>query len=980
MHVKFIAIGIVLFLICSLSAVVRLTPLENFDSGVVTLTSWANEDISPDSWSLDSGTPDGSAYCLKLSGNTWKLQQIFPYAIDSVGVIQVKAKTSTGGKVQGIGFTDGVHDLFYSFAGNRIVDIEAWVPVYQGAFSSGVWNTYRLPLAADWQAFFGYIPVINGIVYINDLDGVSNRSVYFDAIEDISQDLPKSPSVTINVNPPTGRDVGYLFSSTVQDFDSNSFTYEWDFGDSTTSSLANPYHNFTAQATHTYTVSLKVTDDTNRSGFASIDVAVDEGLSSLPVTMNFIGDVMLARGYEAAGGIIPTQGVNAIFTPTKPILGDVADITVANLEVILSNLGSPHPTKSVVYRGSPNNVTGLAFAGIDVVTLANNHTLDYGLDAFQQMQSYLDANHILYSGAGEDTYEAYQPTFINRRGLNIAFLRSCDRTGQYNDAQPYLQAGFNKPGFAYMTPFYVQQQIQDVDAVADLKIVEMHAGSEYSLTPGSGYDKGNPFLEDTQDEDYNYRNDVPHQWDIAIRHGAIDNGADLVIVHHPHIIQGLEMYNGKLIAHSLGNFAFDLDYPETMPSMILYADAYPDGFKNFTIKPVYIDSYLPRPATGQLGIYILDYLAQRSRELNTRLWVDKSQVEAKVLTEFDNPPVTSSAFTTMLQLDSCVNAENMTSPIKLPRRGSISEISRIEPVSDAMIRLGAEAIWYGNFEDEGSGFWAPPQYSTTDYVDGSRSAMLSTTTSSTVTSTIPKRSKIYDNTVKRTLQGWIKTNNVSTANILIRYYTNRTTGGVIGTEYVTTNISGTSDWTYYFRELTIPSNAYYYDIRLSVTGTIGAATAWFDNVGLIEWTEWATAGDLGTISWPNNYYWLQAKTSENAKSMRISLIERDFSPQQLTRKFVPQASKPALSIYPNPFNPITTVACTLPRAGDTTLRIYNLKGQLVRELVKEHLQAGDYSFTWDSKDQHNRNVASGMYFIRIDNGGQSSIRKAILMK
>ena len=66
-------------------------------------------------------------------------------------------------------------------------------------------------------------------------------------------------------------------------------------------------------------------------------------------------------------------------------------------------------------------------------------------------------------------------------------------------------------------------------------------------------------------------------WDRAIRHFAIDEGADLVIVHHPHIIQGVEVYNNKLIAHSLGNFIFDLNYPETYPSMILNVDVNQNG-------------------------------------------------------------------------------------------------------------------------------------------------------------------------------------------------------------------------------------------------------------------------------------------------------------------------------------------------------------------------------------------------------------------
>ena len=65
---------------------------------------------------------------------------------------------------------------------------------------------------------------------------------------------------------------------------------------------------------------------------------------------------------------------------------------------------------------------------------------------------------------------------------------------------------------------------------------------------------------------------------------ANDEGADLVVVHHPHIIQGVEIYNNKLIAHSLGNFIFDLNYPETYPSMILNADVNQNGFIDYTIK------------------------------------------------------------------------------------------------------------------------------------------------------------------------------------------------------------------------------------------------------------------------------------------------------------------------------------------------------------------------------------------------------------
>lgn len=981
MNIRWFICGFI-FLYANIAiASIRYTTLENFESGSIILSSWSDEDVQPDAWTLSTSTPDGSSYCLQLTGNCYKLQQITPYPIDSTNVFQIQVKTTSNPCIQGIGFTDGMHSLFYSFSGTRILDIEVWIPVYQGAFINNVWNTIQLPISNDWQAFWGYHPIINGIIYINDLDGLSSRSVWFDNLIDISSDLPVAPVVSISTSYQV-KDTGVFFYNDVIDPDSDVFTYEWSFGDSTYSNLPNPYHLYTIGSSYPYTVTLKVTDDTGKVGFASTDIILETGNSNLPVTCNFVGDIMLARRYENPGGIIPTLGVNAIFNPTKPYFGDAADINIANLEVVLSNVGVHHPTKSVYYRGNPANVSGLVYAGIDIVCTANNHTMDYGIEAYQQMQGFLDSAGIIYSGCGANAYEAYLPAFYNCRGINIAFLRSSDRTGQYNNAQPFLQAGYCKPGFAYMTPYYIQKQIQAVEGIADLKIVEMHGGSEYSLAPGAGYDKElNPFLEDTEDEDYCYRNDVPHQWDREIRHSAIDSGADLVIVHHPHIIQGLELYQNKLIAHSLGNFVFDLDYPETMPTMILYADAYLDGFRNFRIKPFYIDQFIPKPATGQLAIYILDYIACRSRDLDTRVSVDKIALEAQVLMDDDYPPVVANAFSCHKQLQNLNENMSCTPPIKLPRRGSICEITNVEPPAEYQFRLGQENIWFGNFEDEGSTLWVPPDYSTSDFIDGTRSAKLSTTSSSTVTSTISNRCKIYDNSKKYTLHGWIKTENVYSANIMIRFYTSRTSGSSSYTDYVIDNLSGTTEWTYYFKELNLPSNVYYYDIRLQMTGSTGInGTALFDNVGLIEWTEWSIVDTYVNIPWPNNYYWIQGRTSDTPKSMSFSLLERSYGSSDTSRIVDYEKPKLIFSISPNPFNPNTSINFTLPAAGKTTIKIYNIKGQLVKDLYSGNLEAGKYSFVWNSCDFSNRSVSSGIYFIKLDCGYNQVIRKAVLLK
>jgi len=582
MKFKFIYILIIALLINSLSfAIEREIVIEDFESGEISLFSYPDQDLHPDAWELTSENTYNplSQYSLKLYGNTWKVEAIEPVTVDSNDVWQIACFIEDKGEIHAFGVGDGTNELFYSLDGFEMLNIEEWIPVYQGSFDEGVWNNFQLPIADDWFSWYEYLPDITELIFVNDNDGGSGI-VYFDNIYNITEDLPVSPQVEISFdigtvyrNSDDLRSVNVQFFSEVTDPDSEEHSFLWFFGDDSTSTLQNPAHTFVVEDDHSYTVHLQVIDDTGYNGYSTCQIDVDEGPSSFPLTMNFVGDIMLARGYEAGGGIIPTLGVEAIFEPTLSILGESADISVANLECPLTTHYEHHPTKTIYFKGAPENAAGLAYAGIDLVCLANNHVSDYMLEGMQETQSTLDQYGIRYSGAGADSYEAYEPLFYSKKGVNLAFLRSSDRTGQYNNYQPYLQAGYNKFGFAYMTPYYIMEQIDAVQDNADLIIVETHSGSEYSTAPGANYDLVDVFAgwdekDFAEDEDYTPRIDIPHMWDIEIRHHMIDSGADLVICHHPHVIQGIEVYNGKVIAHSLGNFVFDLSYLETFPTMI----------------------------------------------------------------------------------------------------------------------------------------------------------------------------------------------------------------------------------------------------------------------------------------------------------------------------------------------------------------------------------------------------------------------------
>lgn len=984
----------------NISYLTRGEIIENFDDGIINLSSYPGQDMDPDAWTLDSvNTYNNSPYSLKLYGNTWKLETIesvVPIVVDTGDVWQVAAFIESLGEIQGFGLVDSANALLYSFAGTEQLDIGEWVTVYQGAFPLNTWNIYQLPVAEDWLARFGYLPTITGIVFINDRDVDPDAVVYFDEIINITSDLPIAPQVQIAYsigeifkNALGIRSVDVQFYSRIIDPDSEHHQYFWYFGDDSTSSEQNPYHTYIVQDNHQYTVLLEVVDSTGLWGRASCQITVDPGPTTFPVTMNFVGDIMLARRYEEPGGIIDTIGVEAIFDPTLPFLGNVADITVANLECPLASDGTPHPTKPIIFKGSPENVAGLVHAGVDVVDLANNHVIDYGLEGLRETQGVLSENDILYSGAGANSYEAYLPVFHAKKGVNIAFLASSDRTGQYNNYQPYLNAGFNKPGFANLTPFNISQQISVVESDADLIIVEMHAGHEYSLMPWSI--SRNIKINDVPDEDefYSPLLLVPSRSDIEVRHHAIDEGADLVICHHPHIIQGFEVYNEKLIAHSLGNFVFDLNYPETFPSMILNAKINETGFYDYAVTPVYIDHYIPVRAKGELGLHILDYLSRRSKELGTYMVVNRDSVTAKIILDTLNLTSVTSSYTDEVQLQE-KNGYWVSNPLHLRREGSISSIVSIAPLRNWQFRLGREMtwLWFGNFEDEGCSLWLLDQpdefYDDTVFYEGERSlCQIRPMGSSPIITNLEKRIKCYSDSIYYTLYGYIKTQNANNADIIAEFYWSRTSSYPIGSSALGAEVSGTTDWTFYSNEFIPTNGTNFIDIwlRSESPGSGGQGYTWFDNVGVIEWEEWQPFSNSINIPSPNDYYWIQIRTDVETYNAALSYEEVIYNPTSaIDYNTGHKVTFQLFRILPNLTNSTMKIQYNLTKTAKVVLRIYNILGQEVKTLLNETQVKGQKTVIWGGRNNQGRIVGSGIYFCKLQAGGYEQSKKLIWLK
>jgi poly-gamma-glutamate synthesis protein (capsule biosynthesis protein) len=253
-------------------------------------------------------------------------------------------------------------------------------------------------------------------------------------------------------------------------------------------------------------------------------------------TLIFVGDIMLDRGVEYMVG---KYGKRDFRFPFLKIADELkkADILFGNLESVISDKGKK--VGSIYsFRADPKAIEGLKFAGFDILSVANNHIFDYGREAMEDSFLRLRNAGIDYVGGGFDEKEAYSPIIKEINATKIAYL-SYTSLGS-----PYWAAKGNQSGISWLTKEKLEEGIKKVRENADLVIVSMHFGDEYQKKANS-------------EQKY-------------FAHLAIDSGADLVIGHHPHVVEEIEKYKEKYIAYSLGNFVFDQKFSkETMEGLML---------------------------------------------------------------------------------------------------------------------------------------------------------------------------------------------------------------------------------------------------------------------------------------------------------------------------------------------------------------------------------------------------------------------------
>ncbi|XOU94196.1 MAG: CapA family protein [Candidatus Kerfeldbacteria bacterium] len=247
-----------------------------------------------------------------------------------------------------------------------------------------------------------------------------------------------------------------------------------------------------------------------------------------PITLIAVGDIMPGRTVESK--ILKYNDWLYPFRETYQVT-TTGDIVFANLESPLVE-GTTTPTGSMVFRTDPKIISGLKYGGFNVLSLANNHIKNQGSDGISNTINELNLANISYTGAGLNIDEATTPAIITINDTTFGFLAYLDDTF----VPESYGATETRSGSPFMNVNLLINDINKLKDGVDVVIISMHAGVEYT--------------------------DKPNQKQIDFAHTAIDNGADLIIGHHPHVVQSTEIYKDGYIIYSLGNFIFDQMWSE----------------------------------------------------------------------------------------------------------------------------------------------------------------------------------------------------------------------------------------------------------------------------------------------------------------------------------------------------------------------------------------------------------------------------------
>lgn len=268
------------------------------------------------------------------------------------------------------------------------------------------------------------------------------------------------------------------------------------------------------------------------------------------ITLGFVGDIMLDRGVLYK---LNKYGGGDFYFPFLRIYEELRkyDILFGNLEGPISDKGI-NQGSMYSFRMDPRAADALKFAGFDIVSVANNHANDWGHEAYLDTFARLDSAGINYVGGGVNFEEVWKIKIIEKNNLKVAFVAAS-------------QFGNPKNLMAVIDGEKIKEALKEAKENADIAVISLHFGDEYK--------------------------EEPNDYQRKIAEMSVENGADLVIGHHPHVIENLEKYRNSYIAYSLGNFIFDQYFSlETMQGGVLDVKIKNKKIEGATLRTVKLNS------------------------------------------------------------------------------------------------------------------------------------------------------------------------------------------------------------------------------------------------------------------------------------------------------------------------------------------------------------------------------------------------------
>jgi poly-gamma-glutamate capsule biosynthesis protein CapA/YwtB (metallophosphatase superfamily) len=494
------------------------------------------------------------------------------------------------------------------------------------------------------------------------------------------------------------------------------------------------------------------------------------------VSMHFGGDVMLGRRYldpeRPVSFVDDAESARRVVRDLAP-LSSAADWTVVNLESVIGEFGDELALagKRFLLQSTPHTIDALDEMGADLITLGNNHAYDWGEVGLDATIDLLDDVGLQHVGAAATRADAVRGVLSNVGSLSIGTISFTTVNGSFvNDQLPAAddplppdleeserwqyelrEFGFDdgtvvvpvearRIGEAWRLFSEIEDELRpasDDDATGDLwsALVETYPELQ-DWVARRGHGGAAPYRRSEMEAEIERLRSagadtvivqihggfqfaaVPSSFVRSIAHRAIDAGADLVIGHHPHVLQGVEWYRDKLIAYSLGNLVFDQDFLATFPSAILRVITDGDDVLEARMLPVMLDRYRPIPVTGRSARTIIRTLDARSAiqahservsglHVGAVIRSDETETDTDTDTNTNTDTAASSGNEAAFMFDrnsGLITTRRLTAPLRIPANSEPTELAACALVrSDLLpdgIDVGTDLFDWGHFDDD----------------------------------------------------------------------------------------------------------------------------------------------------------------------------------------------------------------------------------------------------------------------------------------